>query len=508
VPRLTRRRALELAGAATAVAVLRPGDASAASFSQVVGGSGPRKVPRFDLIGVDGHGQVRARLGRGRWTPWVDVHGPEQPVWTGAADTYQVRGVRPGAKARFTRTGPAPRPAANAFVSRQTGRPHIIRRSEWGGDKLPPKSSPTYGTVALGFVHHTVTANVYDPEDSAGIVLGIARYHRDHNGWNDIGYQFLVDRYGQVFEGRDGGMTLAVVGAQAQGYNSTSFGVSCMGDFTAESLPGAAVESLSRLIAWKLSLHGVPCTGKVRVTSAGGETNRYGAGTRVTFNRISGHRDGNATGCPGDLLYQQLPSIRARAAQLADDITALTVGASRTELAYPDTAMEVTGVLRFADETDPYNAPIVLQYQTAPGQPWQTIQSLAADTEGAFATTLTPTASGRFRAVHPADGIHEELHSAPIAFKVAPALTVAADPNRVVTGDPVTISVTAEPITTAKGRIVVQRRVGSRYRLVTRQRLTLVDGSAATTFTPTRAGRYRITFQAGGSTVRRSLRAL
>ena len=81
-------------------------------------------------------------------------------------------------------------------------------------------------------MHHTVTANDYGPEDSAGIVLAIARYHRNGHGWNDIGYNFLVDQYGQVFEGRAGGLEAAVVGAQAQGYNSVSTGIACLGTLT------------------------------------------------------------------------------------------------------------------------------------------------------------------------------------------------------------------------------------------------------------------------------------
>ena len=85
----------------------------------------------------------------------------------------------------------------------------VITRTEWGGDSVPPRADPEYGAVQLAFVHHTVTANDYAPEDSAAIVLGIARYHRNSNGWNDIGYNFLVDKYGQVFEGRAGGIDVA-----------------------------------------------------------------------------------------------------------------------------------------------------------------------------------------------------------------------------------------------------------------------------------------------------------
>ena len=111
-------------------------------------------------------------------------------------------------------------------------------------------------------------------------MLAIARYHIDHNGWNDLGYNFVVDRYGQVFEGRAGGVDLAIVGAQAQGYNSVSTGVACLGTFTAEAWTEEGMEAVAHLIGWKLSLHAVPVAGEVTVTSAGGEANRYPAGTR------------------------------------------------------------------------------------------------------------------------------------------------------------------------------------------------------------------------------------
>ena len=130
----------------------------------------------------------------------------------------------------------------------------------------------------MAFVHHTVTANDYTPEQSASIVLGIAKYHRDTNGWNDIGYNFLVDQYGQVFEGRAGGIDQAVIGAQAQGYNSQSTGVAVLGTFTAVPIPEAAMASITQLLGWKLTLHGVPCEGGLTIVSGGGSLNRYSVG--------------------------------------------------------------------------------------------------------------------------------------------------------------------------------------------------------------------------------------
>ena len=132
----------------------------------------------------------------------------------------------------------------------------------------------------MAFVHHTVNANDYSPEDSAGIVLGIAKYHRDHNGWNDIGYNFLVDRYGQIFEGRGGGIDQPVIGAQAEGWNRLSTGVANLGTFSDVPQTPEAIDAIARLLGWKMTLHGIPCEGTVVLTSGGGARNRYSYGTR------------------------------------------------------------------------------------------------------------------------------------------------------------------------------------------------------------------------------------
>ena len=344
---------------------------------------------RFDLIGLGWsrgsrvQAQVRARRRGGSWTRWATLHdagdhGPDagrgsagtDPAWTGAADEFQLRlkGRPRGLRARFVRSGPAAaaarrrRPLARMSARRsQAAAPAIIPRAAWGGDSVPPRSGPAYGQVQLAFVHHTVNANAYGPQDSAAIVLGIARYHRDHNGWNDVGYNFLVDQYGQIFEGRAGGVDLAIVGAQAQGFNSVSTGIACIGTFMTVGPPPAALDAIARVIGWKLSIHGVPVNGEVTVTSAGGETNRFPSGVPVTFQRVSGHRDGSATSCPGDVLYGQLADLRARAAQYAGPLAGVTVRAASTKLRGITTAV-LSGVLRFADGSSPDGAPVDILY--------------------------------------------------------------------------------------------------------------------------------------------------
>ena len=527
MPRLTRRRALELAGTAAVAAAVRPAAADAASFTEdvalpagarIAGARhtlAPVRTPRFDLIGLDFgpaahvHAQVRARLGDRRWSRWADVHDPTQPVWTGPADTFQVRftGTARRLRARLTRTGPAPRPAAHAALRAQSdGQPSIILRAGWGGDKVVPRAAPLIGEVDMGFVHHTVTLNDYGPEDSASIVLGIARYHRDHNGWNDIGYNFLVDRYGQIFEGRAGGIELAIVGAQAQGYNSFSTGVSCIGDYTSIPLPADGIDSLTHLLAWKLTLHGVPCKGLVTVTSQGGADNRYAAGRSITFNRISGHRDGDATACPGSALYAQLPTIRNRSAKIAASLAALTIAAPQTEFTYPDGAVELSGLLRFDDDADPTGAQVEIQFQAEPGDEWQTFSGATVNSDGTWAVTVGVGVSGRLRALHPADGIHDEQASFPLVITILPALTLSASPQQLFLGDTTTVSATVQPATVPKGRLVYQRYQRKRWRLVDRHTVRFTDGAWSEPFTPEKPGRYRVCLAVGDVVVRRYFR--
>ena len=142
-------------------------------------------------------------------------------------------------------------------------------------------------------------------------MLAICRYHRNSNGWNDIGYNALVDKYGTIYEGRAGGLDQAVIGAQAQGFNSQTAGMANIGDYSSTGASDAALGATADYIRWKLGVHGQPLSGPVTLTSAGGPESRYSAGAKVTVERVIGHRDMGKTACPGDGLYAQLDEIRS-----------------------------------------------------------------------------------------------------------------------------------------------------------------------------------------------------
>jgi uncharacterized protein with LGFP repeats len=172
--------------------------------------------------------------------------------------------------------------------------------------------------VKAAAVHHTVTASSYTATEAPSVVLGICRYHRNANGWNDIGYNALVDRFGNLYAGRAGGLRKPIVGAHAQGFNAQTTGLASIGTHTATGMSAAAIESTTRYLAWKLSAHGTRARGEVTLTSAGGSASRYPAGRRVRLKRIIGHRDVGKTACPGNGLYAQLVQIRRRTQALID----------------------------------------------------------------------------------------------------------------------------------------------------------------------------------------------
>ncbi|MEV6342499.1 N-acetylmuramoyl-L-alanine amidase [Actinoplanes sp. NPDC051851] len=313
----------------------------------------PRETAPFSMVGVtwtdpravvDGAVEVRTRSG-GRWTSWQALEadepdaarapgdrGASDPLWVGPSDAVQARVVgAAGERAlpgglRVDLINPEARvvePAAFAEPpdgDREEKTPAIpVRpvpsmqtRAGWRADEAIVKGKPVYtGPVQVFFVHHTAGTNRYTCGQSASIVRGIEAYQVKSRGWDDIGYNFLVDKCGTVFEGRKGGVHRSVKGAHTLGFNDDASAVAVLGDYRTATLTPAARWSVAQLAAYKLGAAGNTPAGKVTLVSGGGP--KFSAGKRVTLYRISGHRDAGATECPGNALYAQLPAIRALA---------------------------------------------------------------------------------------------------------------------------------------------------------------------------------------------------
>ncbi|WP_372478153.1 peptidoglycan recognition protein family protein [Streptomyces barringtoniae] len=193
-------------------------------------------------------------------------------------------------------------------------RPRIVTRRGWGADESLRQSGFVYTKkLKAAFVHHTASGNKYSCSQAPSVIRSIYRYHVASMGWRDIGYNFLVDKCGTIYEGRAGGVAKAVLGAHTLGFNNNSMGIAVIGSFGGTKPSGAAVKAVARLIAWKLGLSGADPRAKTYLTSGGG--NLYPKGKKVRLNVISGHRDGFATECPGKRLYAKLGTARSSAAR-------------------------------------------------------------------------------------------------------------------------------------------------------------------------------------------------
>ena len=288
-------------------------------------------APSFDLVGLhwQGSGSVSfsTRSAGGRWSAWRPAapeaeDGPDpgsreaaraaawrlgSPYWTGPANgiRYRLQGDVRRLRTYFVRSVAVAVPPRTLSIA---GSPLIVPRLGWSANERIRRAPPVYApALRLAIVHHTAGSNSYSRSQSAAIVRAIELYHVLGNGWNDIGYNFLVDKYGQVFEGRYGGIDRNVVGAHAQGFNTGSVGVALLGTYTSTAPSAAALRSLEELLAWRLDLAHVDPRSTLTYISGGNP--RFGAGSPVFLRAISGHRDTGFTTCPGYALYRRLPTI-------------------------------------------------------------------------------------------------------------------------------------------------------------------------------------------------------
>jgi hypothetical protein len=333
---------MKVVRAAIVLFVAAPGVAVAAPTSLVArdvpvrSGLVQRAPERFALVGLHWRGtgsvRFRTRSGSGRWSAW-QLAGSEgddlpdrgtaeyrrmrgwhvgDPYWVGSADRIQYRlsdGIR-RLRTYFVRSG-ADRVAPPRLQRFSTTQPAIVTRPQWGANEAIRRNrakGPVYAdAVHLAIVHHTAGSNAYSCSQSAAIVRSIELYHVRGNGWDDIGYNFLVDKCGQIFEGRYGGIDRPVVGAHALGFNYGSVGVALIGNYNGASLTASARAALVKLLAWRLDVVHVDPLSRVTRVSAGNP--RYREGQSVQLRAVSGHRDAYPTSCPGANVYAQLPSI-------------------------------------------------------------------------------------------------------------------------------------------------------------------------------------------------------
>jgi hypothetical protein len=212
-----------------------------------------------------------------------------------------------------------------------TTKPKIFSRAQWGADeRLRDPGSLHYYEVHAGFVHHTVNANDYTRDEVPGILRSIYAYHTQSKGWSDIGYNFLVDRFGRIWEGRYGGVALPVVGAHTLGYNDYSFAMSAIGNYEIAKPSAVMLDAYARLFAWKLSLHGVDVS-----------STKQWVGSRY-FQAINGHRDAGQTLCPGKYLYAKLPYIRTLAAKYQQSWAGRQRDVNAVSTPYPDIFLRST----------------------------------------------------------------------------------------------------------------------------------------------------------------------
>ncbi|TVP38976.1 N-acetylmuramoyl-L-alanine amidase [Streptomyces griseus subsp. griseus] len=203
-------------------------------------------------------------------------------------------------------------PGAKPYIG---PRPKIVTRKGWGADeKLRERNFAYTRTVKAAFVHHSATGNNYTCKQAPSVLRSIYRYHVKSSGWRDFGYNFAVDKCGNIYEGRAGGVSRPVLGAHTLGFNSNTMGIAVLGSYSSTTPPAAAVTAVAKLTAWKLGLFGGNPKGKVTLVSGG--SNKYKKGKKVKLNVISGHRDGFATECPGARLYKKLGKARTSSARL------------------------------------------------------------------------------------------------------------------------------------------------------------------------------------------------
>ena len=299
----------------------------------------PEQVVLED-VPVGTHLAVRSE-NAGRWSAWTEVEAtPDEapddaapssttgigPIWLGDDAATLELVVVEGTPASIGVVGlhlvDQPAPAATALSAQATAATSgaggfIHRRSEWATSSMTwaCSSGPTAASELRAFVvHHSAGTNDYSAADVPGIIRGIWYYHVQSRGWCDVAYNFVVDKYGGIWEGRQGGVDRPIIGGHTYGFNTGTTAAVQLGTYDTASTPAALSSATTRLIGWRLGVAGIDPTGSTTVTNRTGSTFRgVPNGGQVPVRTVVGHRDLGSTACPGESTYTKLGAYRSGA---------------------------------------------------------------------------------------------------------------------------------------------------------------------------------------------------
>ncbi|WP_279063881.1 S-layer homology domain-containing protein [Dermabacter hominis] len=302
-----------------------------AGYITMAAASWPADLDSPDVVEFQGKD-----LNTGEWGDWLSAElmtdideKATEAVWVGPSSAVNVRAFRDGLDISEQLTahlittsesrsdvrlassggGTGVTRILPATVTPGTGAPTFITREEWNADTVDTSRLSYAKELKAICIHHTGGSNTYTAAQSPQVVRGMFTYHTKTLGWADLGYNVVVDKYGQIFEGRAGGLHRNVAGAHARGFNTGSCGISVMGDYMDIPVPTAALNAIATVAAWKLAstfTQDVYGTETWTVTTS----NVKRSGT-FSMPHLFAHRDVNYTDCPGDTYYGQLPELRS-----------------------------------------------------------------------------------------------------------------------------------------------------------------------------------------------------
>lgn len=287
--------------------------------------------------------QVRTRAASGGWSAWVPLEiadeapdagtvdaggsrGGTSSLWVGESDAVQLsfgatpQGGPAGLALTLVDVPEEPAAAVMAPLAAVTGTPTVITREEWGA--RPQACQPDVATKGLvgAVVHHTAGSNDYTTvEQAERQIRGDQAYHIDGRKWCDIGYNFIVDKWGNIYEGRADSLTKPVIGVHAGGFNTATVGVSMLGNYETAVTPAAMVSAVAQIVGWRLGAYGIHPEGTMTYHTLGGDNSKFPAGTDVRLSRVFGHREVSYTTCPGRHGFAQMSTIRSMAASYGYD---------------------------------------------------------------------------------------------------------------------------------------------------------------------------------------------